>query len=142
MFIQSEIGLEARVDDLKQCADLDVTPKDVNNVVAILEFARLIRRSTYPEPRISFVHRRFNEYFLAVGMAEKLHPVNLDFIVEDRRDRDALVLFTELCEESEAERIVAFCVVLVNLAIWRLLVGAVRRFLRMAKISLCLVLNV
>jgi len=79
----------------------------MRNLVVILEFARLIRRTTFPEERI--FHRRFNEYFLALAMVEGLHEVRLDSIVEDRRDRDAIVLFIELCEDKNAVSIIDYC---------------------------------
>jgi hypothetical protein len=105
MFDQADVGLEVRLDDLAKCVSEGITIRDVHNVVTLLEFARLVRRST----KISFVHRRFNEYFLALAMSSGLHAVDLVTITDDRRDRDAVVLYTELCNDVEALKVVEYC---------------------------------
>jgi hypothetical protein len=68
-----------------------------------------VRRSPYPTERISFVHRRFNEYFLARAVEVGLTPIDMESITHDRRDRDALVLYVELAPDDEAGRVVQFC---------------------------------
>jgi hypothetical protein len=109
MFDQADVGLEVRLDDLTKCVENGVTMVDIKNVVVLLEYARLVRRSAFPEPRISFVHRRFNEYFLALAMLNELQPINLVTITENRRNRDALVLYAELCSEDQALSMIEYC---------------------------------
>jgi hypothetical protein len=79
------------------------------SAIDVLVRARLVRCSPYPDQRISFVHRRFNEYFLALAAQENLMSVDLESIANDRRDRDALVLYVELADDAEAARILRFC---------------------------------
>jgi hypothetical protein len=109
MFSRDNIGLEADLDDvcdwMKQKYKLDAT----RNAIDVLVRARLLRCSPYPEQRISFIHRRFNEYFLALAAQQRLMQVDLEAITTDRRDRDALVLYVELANDAEALRILQFC---------------------------------
>lgn len=60
-----------------------------------------MRCSPFPDQRLSFVHRRFNEYFLALAAQQHLMSVELEAITSDRRDRDALVLYVELADDVE-----------------------------------------
>src|SRR5271167_3784506 len=74
----------------------------------VLRFASELRGS-YPSERISFVHRRFNEYFLARAVEIGLTDVDLESITSDRRDRDALVLYVELASDEKARELAQFC---------------------------------
>jgi hypothetical protein len=109
MFSQSNIGLEASVDEIADWLKQEGETDRHEDVVDILERARLIRRSPHPAQKISFVHRRFNEYFLARATEIGMTKADLDSIVSDRRDRDALVLYVEIAPEEEAQRIAQYC---------------------------------
>ncbi len=105
MFRHSRVGLEASYQDLSAWIEVD----KLREMIDILQKARLIRVSPYPAERISFIHRRFNEFFLAKAASVGMMHVDLESIAEDRRDRDALVLYVELTTEEEAERIALYC---------------------------------
>jgi hypothetical protein len=105
MFRHSRVGLEASYQDLSAWIQVD----KLREVIDILQKARLIRVSPYPAERISFIHRRFNEFFLAKAASVGMMQVDLESIAEDRRDRDALVLYVELAADEDAERIALYC---------------------------------
>jgi hypothetical protein len=109
MFSRSHVGLEAQYYELRDWIEDKYHVTNLRQGIDVLERARLVRRSPYPAERISFVHRRFNEYFLARAAEIGLIPIELESITHDRRDCDALVLYVELASENEARRIVQFC---------------------------------
>jgi hypothetical protein len=75
----------------------------------VLKFARLGRLGGGEEQRFSFVHRRFNEYFVVQRLKEMPHRVPKDDIPTDSRWRDALVLYCEIASEKKAREIARFC---------------------------------
>lgn len=98
-------GLEASVQDLS--ARLPQHP--VEDVVEILKYAKLGRLGSGSETKFSFVHRRFNEYFVVKRLIEQPERVPQDAIPTDSRWRDALALYCEVAEESKAKEIANFC---------------------------------
>lgn len=109
MFSRSHVGLEAEIYELRNWIEEKYRVQNLREAIDVLERARLVRRSPYPAERISFVHRRFNEYFLARAIEIGLTPIDLESITRDRRDRDALVLHVELTSDDEVRRIAQFC---------------------------------
>lgn len=105
MFTTETLGLEASIKDLK--ARLPAYP--VEDVINILKYARLGRLGAGDEQRFSFVHRRFNEYFVVQRLRERPEKVPRDSIPTDSRWRDALVLYCEVAEESIATQIAEYC---------------------------------
>ncbi len=57
----------------------------------------------------SFVHRRFNEYFVARRLNEEFSGVDFDDIASDSRWRDALVFYTEVSDDTMARNIANYC---------------------------------
>lgn len=105
MLTTETLGLEASVKDLKK--ELPLQP--VEEAIDILVYARLGRLGSGDEQRFSFVHRRFNEYFVVQRLIEQPNKVPQDAIPTDSRWRDALVLYCEIAEETEAARIAQYC---------------------------------
>ena len=108
MFSHTRVGLEASLDEILQWLKT-YSAQHIRNVADILVRSRLMRKGPFPAERLSFVHRRFNEYFLAKAAADGLMAIDLESIATDRRDRDALVLYVELAESEQVQRIIAFC---------------------------------
>ncbi|MCZ8501201.1 hypothetical protein O9853_08890 [Vibrio lentus] len=93
----SDFGLEASVNDLK----LKFPNIKIDQLIECLKFARLIRASSSDEGRISFVHRRFCEYFVVLDMLDNESDIPFNEIPKDTQWRDALVLF---CEVSDVKK--------------------------------------
>ncbi|MBD2337004.1 NACHT domain-containing protein [Calothrix sp. FACHB-156] len=98
-------GLEASVNDLTT----RLPQHPVEDVVDILKFAKLGRSGSGGKTKFSFVHRRFNEYFVVKRLIERPDRVPQDAIPTDSRWRDALALYCEVAEESKAKEIANFC---------------------------------
>lgn len=105
MFTTEYLGLEAPIKELKT----RLPRQPVEEVVDLLKFARLGRLGGGNKRRFSFVHRRFNEYFVVRRFREQPDKVPTDSIPMDSRWRDALVLYCEVAEEERAREIAEFC---------------------------------
>lgn len=105
MFNQSNFGLEISFDELKSKYN-DV---DIEKIIDILVYARIGRIGKGDEKRFSFVHRRFNEYFVIQQYQNNPSIIDLEVIPQDSRYRDALVLYCEVAPSEVAQKIVAFC---------------------------------
>ena len=105
MFSAADVGLEIGLQDLTR----NYQRPDITGIIDVLVAARIGRCSSYPRSRFSFVHRRFNEYFFVQHLLREGGAVSLDAIPIDSKWRDALVLYTEVADQHEAERIAAFC---------------------------------
>jgi DNA polymerase III delta prime subunit len=106
MYQQSEIGLEA---DTFQLRPLFKNPK-FDNIINIMYSARLIRLGGLHNQRLSFVHRRFAEYFVvrALQKDETRLPA-LDSIPTDSRWRDCLSVYCGITTKEKATEIANFC---------------------------------
>jgi GTPase SAR1 family protein len=105
MFSSRNLGLEASIQDLK----ILLPQHPIDEVTEILKFAKLGRLGTGDENRFSFVHRRFNEYFVVQRLIQNPQIVPKDSIPTDSRWRDALVLYCEVIDECYAKQIANFC---------------------------------
>lgn len=104
MFSTSGLGLEVGYADLT-AAKLNF---ELDNSVALLVRAKIMREGPLPERAISFVHRRFYEFFLVQHLRVQ-KTIDLSAIEQDRRERDALVLYAETADDKRASEIVAHC---------------------------------
>ncbi|MEO1243789.1 MAG: NACHT domain-containing protein [Pseudomonadota bacterium] len=104
MYQSEGLGLEVSARDLAGAG----FSFDIDNVVGLLSRARIVREGSYPERSVSFVHRRFNEYFL-VRELQASKRIDLTSIENDRRERDALVLYAEIASPEEISVIVSHC---------------------------------
>ena len=110
MFTTENVGIEAPINDLKEKLQLrNYSYYEVEKIIDILKYAKLGRVGSGRENRFSFVHRRFNEYFVVQQLIKHLDRVPKDAIPTDSRWRDALVLYCEVIEEIEAKKIANFC---------------------------------
>lgn len=105
MFNKENLGLEASVLELKSV----LKNKPIEHIVQILVYARIGRLGGGSESRFSFVHRRFNEYFVVLNLIKNPQKVLLEAIPTDSRYRDALVLYCEVADENDAVKIADFC---------------------------------
>ncbi|PTP52363.1 hypothetical protein CWO05_14320, partial [Vibrio splendidus] len=101
----SDFGLEASVNDLKQ----KFPEIQIDKLIECLKFARLIRASSSDEGRVSFVHRRFCEYFVVLDMLDKDSEIPFQEIPKDSQWRDALVLYCEVADVTKAKEIANNC---------------------------------
>lgn len=68
MFTTQNLGIEAPINTLKERLKLlDYNPYEVEHIIDILKYAKLGRIGSGSENRFSFVHRRFNEYFVKLA---------------------------------------------------------------------------
>ena len=105
MFREPQVGLEAPV---AQLANLLPTTS-VESIVAVLRYAGLARLGAGPDGKFSFVHRRLNEFFVALGFLNNPRSVTLRAIPTDSRYRDALALYCEVGDSAHVRLIADFC---------------------------------
>lgn len=77
----------------------------------LLKYAKICRLGGQDET-ISFVHRRFQEFFLVENIIDQKQVIeyeNYRDILSDAGMRDALVLYCEIAEEEKAKEIANFC---------------------------------
>ena len=92
MYQSADFGLEA---DLDQLITL-LTPHFGERARALIEglkYTRLIRIGGYDRQRLSFVHRRFAEFFVVDSMRSTGQLPTPEAIPEDSRWRDCLVVY-------------------------------------------------
>lgn len=104
MFEGKSRGLEMTMGELRSALGRD----DMDHIVDALVAARLARRAPRTQA-VSFVHRRFNEYFLIAEWLSGQRIPPFDAIPNDNRYRDALVLYAEVAEDQEAKRLAEYC---------------------------------
>ncbi len=119
MFESTDVGLEIGVQAIQSALDDPclTTSTDkfahaqrIATALDLLVAARIGRKSGAGGlGRFSFVHRRFNEYFFVRYLLSKSRTPSLQSIPLDSKWRDALVLYAQLCNESEAKQIAQFC---------------------------------
>ena len=110
MFKSSGVGLE-----IPRSLLVERLPNiPVDGAIDILLACRIVRVGPSPTFLVSFVHRRFNEYFLVRNWQETEPNIDLSAIPEDRRERDALVLYAEVADRTERQRIIEYCLDLIR----------------------------
>lgn len=108
MFQSASLSLEAPVKQLLQnCGESGVCKETMEALV----YAKICRVDSINET-ITFVHRRFQEYFLVKEFQDshQMFPEQVyQNIVNHTKWRDALVLHCEIAEEEEAKKIAGYC---------------------------------
>lgn len=93
--------------------ELRWTKDECETAINKLGNTRLCRRSQNSESGkdvLTFVHRRFQEYFLVESwMQAKQKPEYQQSILSENGHRDALVLYCEIAEPAIAQEIASFC---------------------------------
>jgi hypothetical protein len=107
IFSKQLYGLEIPLETLK--SEFKHSPYKVEDIVDILVYSKIGRIGSGEKKMFSFVHRRFNEYFVVQNLLQEKESVNLSSIPSDSRYRDALVLYCEVAPDEEAIQIVNFC---------------------------------
>lgn len=107
IFSSQRNGLEITTNELRIKMKHPLVEK-IDAIIALILFAKIGRLSP-TDNKFSFVHRRFNEYFVALKFMEQPSMISPDIIPTDSRWRDALVLFCEIADESFARYIALFC---------------------------------
>lgn len=110
MFENSNYGLEIPVKEVIKILEKKFNKNDVPNIIDSLSQSKLIRIGNGYNRLLSFVHRRFHEYFIAITLIDKKLPLpDLEAIPKDSKWRDSLVLYCELASKKEAKYIANFC---------------------------------
>lgn len=104
MFESDKRGLEMTVREISKA----LSRSDIDEIVDALVAARLVRKAPRTQA-VSFVHRRFNEYFLVARWLSGERVPPFDAIPTDSRFRDALVLYAEVASESAATQLAEYC---------------------------------
>jgi len=105
MFDSENYGLEIPLSEIES----QVKSNKVAEIVEILVYARIARLGQGRTKKFSFVHRRFNEYFVSQSLLANPDIVPKDAIPKDSRWRDALVLYCEIAPFEKAKEIANFC---------------------------------
>ncbi len=105
MFKSENLGLEIPIAKTTKKFGSEIVP-----ILDIFTYARIGRIGSGLDKRFSFIHRRFNEYFVAQKLLECPELVPINSIPNDSRWRDALVLFCEVAPEEIATKIADFCI--------------------------------
>lgn len=107
MFEKADFGLEAPVNKL----EVLLPEYSVSEVVKILTLpsVRLGRLGGASNQLFSFVHRRFNEYFVAQHFMLNHDAIPEESIPTDSRWRDALVIYCEVADFDSAKSLAEFC---------------------------------
>ncbi len=105
MLATQSLGLEASISELQS----RLPNYRIEKVIEVLRYARLGRLGSGDEHQFSFVHRRFNEYFVVKNLIKEPERVPKDAIPSDSRWRDALVLYCEVADEEDVKEIANFC---------------------------------
>jgi hypothetical protein len=105
LFDSKEYGLEAPVSVIAERAEIP----DAGAVMDILTYARIGRTGTGDSQTFAFVHRRFLEYFTVQKLVTTPELAPVGDIPTDSRGRDALVLYSQVAEPAEAEKLARYC---------------------------------
>lgn len=105
---ETESGLEISIDILKAKLEPIVS---VDNVIDILCYAKICRKSEGEDSNVTFVHRRFQEYFLVLYFSRNtdIEESFYNDIERNTRLHDALILYCEIINNEIAEKIAQHC---------------------------------
>ncbi len=98
-------GLEVPLDYLAET----IPDEKVADVIRILVFSRLGRSSTDASRTFSFVHRRFQEYFVVIRLVSEKTVPTAEAVFSDTRFRDIYVLYCEVGDSDEVGQLAAAC---------------------------------
>ncbi len=101
LVMYNNYGLEAPVNKLKML----LPQHPIDKVIECLKFSRLLRSNSSDTGIVSYVHRRFCEYFVVLNLRENKTDIPFQDIPKDSQWRDALVLYCEVAEEEDARNI-------------------------------------
>lgn len=104
MFQSEDLGLELPM----ETAIVHLSPSIIETI-NVLSYSRIGRVGTGVHKKFSFIHRRFNEYFVAVKLLENENLLIVESIPKDSRWRDALVLYCEIAPAMVANKIAEYC---------------------------------
>ncbi len=105
MFDRPECGLEIELERLQ--SHLPHLP--IHQIVEVLTSKRIARIGQGESEKFSFVHRRFQEYFMIKRIVHDPSSISLSTIAQDSKYRDALVLFCEVADNQYANLIAGYC---------------------------------
>lgn len=103
IFRDPNLGLEA-----SQAVLSDQLGYDVKPLFSVLKFALIVRVSD-DQDTVSFVHRRFAEYFISRYLIENPEVLDLKAIPTDSSGRDGLIMYCEIAPFDNAQKIADFC---------------------------------
>lgn len=104
--IFSEAGLQAPLSMLRA----EILHPHFDSIVEIMRYTRIARGDVSQAHEFSFAHRRFYEYFIVQDLLRAGRAnLPLENIPTDSRWRDTLVLYCEVADFAEAQRIANYC---------------------------------
>lgn len=107
IFSTQKLGLEIKIEEVYRSFPR-VKKNKIDAILSILVYAKIARQGVQ-DKKFSFVHRRFNEYFVVLKFIQEPANINFQSIPNDSRWRDALVLYCEVAGYNEAVKIANFC---------------------------------
>ncbi|HYN77046.1 MAG TPA: NACHT domain-containing protein, partial [Lamprocystis sp. (in: g-proteobacteria)] len=105
MYANPDVGLE--VDKRELSALVQMEPLD--DLIEALRMARIVRVGGIRAQRLSFVHRRFAEFYVVRAMLATDDPLPIDSIPEDSRWRDCLALYCGVAPSERVQPIADYC---------------------------------
>lgn len=105
LFNSKEYGLEAPVNVIEKQPEISKAAL----AMELLVYARIGRIGSGDNHTFAFVHRRFLEYFSVQRLITCPQEAPIEDIPTDSRGRDALVLYAQVAEQKEAERLARYC---------------------------------
>lgn len=110
MYRSGTFGLEAEVKWVVEVALGEMERDRAENVIEALRYSRIVRVGGRVNPRFSFVHRRFAEFFVVEAIRKtKNNFLNIEAIPTDSRWRDCLVMYCGIAEPSVRRNIAEYC---------------------------------
>ncbi|MEM9543670.1 MAG: NACHT domain-containing protein, partial [Cyanobacteria bacterium P01_E01_bin.42] len=110
MYRSGTFGLEAEVKWVVEEALGEMGRDRAENIIEALRYSRIVRVGGRINPRFSFVHRRFAEFFVVEAIRETENDfLNVEAIPTDSRWRDCLVMYCGIAELSVRRNIAEYC---------------------------------
>lgn len=105
LFESKVYGLEAPISVIAEHTGIT----EATAIMDILAYGRIGRISVGEKQTFAFVHRRFLEYLAVQKLMTMPERAPIGDIPTDSRGRDALVLYAQVAEAQEAEKLACYC---------------------------------
>ncbi len=102
MYDNSIYGLEIPINLVYEESKDKYSEEDISLAINELKYSKIIRLGNGYNQLLSFVHRRFHEYFVAINLIDKdIEYMMLESIPKDTKWRDSLIMYCELSIEKK-----------------------------------------
>ncbi|WP_417327874.1 NACHT domain-containing protein [Halarcobacter sp.] len=110
MYDNSIYGLEMPINLVYEELKDKYSEEDISLAINELKYSKIIRLGNGYNQLLSFVHRRFHEYFVAINLIDKdIEYMMLESIPKDTKWRDSLIMYCELSTEKKVVKIAKYC---------------------------------